>query len=688
MKRFALTLLLAVSALASWAYSFSAVAPSGQTLYYRILTDSTVSVTNPGTTNDFIPWSGYTQPTGALTIPSFVTYSGTTYTVTSIDYRAFEWCEGLASVTIPNSVTQIGERAFKDCFGLTNVIIPNSVTSINFQTFAYCHELTSVTIPNSVTEIGKEAFAYCPGLTSITIPNSVTEIGEGAFAFCPGLTSITIPSSVTQIYREAFAGCTELTSIIVDANNTHYDSRDNCNAIIETASNTLICGCPNTTIPNSVTAIGSFAFGFYTNLTSITIPNSVTEIGYGAFSGSGLTSITIPNSVTEIGHDAFLACDSLRTVTFGNSISYIGMDAFRSCGNLTTITLHATTPPLLGIAAFLDSPCDSILIPCGSWADYQREWGEWAYHLFENYNYSASVATSDSTQGSAAVVFQPRCDNHTAVIAATPAPGHTFSHWSDGSTDNPHLLTVTSDTLLVAYFSLGPTNDTVFIHDTAYVSIPIHDTTIVDNYIHDTAYVFDTVYVSIPIHDTTIVDNYIHDTAYVFDTVYVSIPIHDTTIVNNYIHDTVFIRFDLRTLSVTSADLVRGLAAGNGIFPINSEVEIAAIPIAGNRFVHWQDGNTDNPRTITLTDNMAFTAIFEGTASFNSPLPTDYTISTQGSQVVIAGAANQRIRIFDAVGRLVSTSQSHNDVAVFQAPAMGVYLVQVGDSPAQRVVLR
>ena len=542
------------------------------------------------------------------------------------------------------------------------LLSPDSVTFIGSQTFYGCHGLTSVTIPNSVTQIGQEAFAYCDGLTSITIPNSVTEIGEGVFVFCTGLTSIIIPSSVTHIGGGVLAGCTELSSIIVDANNTHYDSRDNCNAIIETASNTLICGCPNTVIPNSVTAIGSHAFQFYTNLTSITIPDSVTEIAYAAFAESGLTSITIPNSVTEIGRFAFYSCYSLRSVTFGNSISFIGEEAFNFCYYLTSVTLHAARPPRVGFRVFLNAPCDSILIPCGSWEDYQRAWGDWAFYLFESYNYSASVATSDSTQGSAAVVFQPRCDNHTAVIAATPAPGHTFSHWSDGSTDNPHLLTVTSDTLLVAYFSLGPTNDTVFIHDTAYVSIPIHD--------------------------TTIVNNYIHDTAYVFDTVYVSIPIHDTTIVNNYIHDTVFIRFDLRTLSVTSADLVRGLAAGNGIFPINSEVEIAAIPIAGNRFVHWQDGNTDNPRTITLTDNMAFTAIFEGTASFNSPLPTDYTISTQGSQVVIAGAANQRIRIFDAVGRLLSTSQSHNDVAVFQAPAMGVYLVQVGDSPAQRVVLR
>ncbi len=236
--------------------------------------------------------------------------------VTSIGGGAFSGCTGLTSVTIGNSVTSIGKSAFWDCTGLTSITIPNSVTSIGDAAFEYCTGLTSVTIGNSVTSIGEGAFKDCSGLTSITIPNSVTSIGEGAFKDCSGLTSITIPNSVTSIGVAAFSGCSGLTLIIVDADNQYYDSRDNSNAIIEKSTNTLVVGCKNTTIPNSVTSIGKYAFEDCTGLTSITIPNSVTSIGKSAFSGcKGLTSITIGNSVTSIGYYAFLGCTGLTDVT-------------------------------------------------------------------------------------------------------------------------------------------------------------------------------------------------------------------------------------------------------------------------------------------------------------------------------------------------------------------------------------
>ena len=137
----------------------------------------------------------------------------------------------------------------------------------------------------SVTSIGDDAFSGCSGLTSVTIPNSVTSIGKWAFYGCTGLTSVTIPNSVTSIGEYAFDCCTGLESIIVEDGNTVYDSRNNCNAIIETETNTLLQGCNNTVIPGSVTSIGNYAFGICEGLTSITIPNSVTSIGKGAFNG-------------------------------------------------------------------------------------------------------------------------------------------------------------------------------------------------------------------------------------------------------------------------------------------------------------------------------------------------------------------------------------------------------------------
>ena len=300
---------------------------------------------------------------GSINIPESITYEGSSYSVTSIGELAFSFCTGLTSVTIPNSVTSIGRSAFRGCSGLTSVTIPNSVTSIGESAFYDCSGLTSVTIPESVTEIGSSAFSYCSGLTSVTIPNSVTTIGTYAFkdctgltsvtipnsvtsigdiAFfcCTGLTSVTIPNSVTSIGILAFSGCSGLTSIVVDKGNVNYDSRNNCNAIIETATNTLITGCKKTIIPNSVTSIGEYAFGGCSGLTSVTIPNSVTSISYSAFDGcSGLTSVTIPNSVTSIGEAAFSSCRGLTSVTIGMSVTSIGKSAFSLCSGLTSIVV-------------------------------------------------------------------------------------------------------------------------------------------------------------------------------------------------------------------------------------------------------------------------------------------------------------------------------------------------------------
>ena len=226
--------------------------------------------------------------------------------VTSIGDYAFSGCTCLKSVVIGNSVTSIGEHAFYGCTELTNVVIPNSVTSIGRYAFFDCSRLTSVQIGNSVRSIGGCAFEFCYALTSVVIPNSVRSIGNSAFRNCSRLTSVVIPNSVTSIGNVAFSDCKGLTSIVVDGNNTKYDSRENCNAIIETETNTLILGCKNTVIPNSVTSIGGFAFSGCSGLTSIEIPNSVTSIGRYAFDGcKGLTSVQIPSSVEKIHECAF-----------------------------------------------------------------------------------------------------------------------------------------------------------------------------------------------------------------------------------------------------------------------------------------------------------------------------------------------------------------------------------------------
>ena len=182
----------------------------------------------------------------------------------------------------------------------------------------------------------------------------VTSIDALAFFWCTEMTSIVIPNSLTEIGQEAFARCPGLANIVVESGNPRFDSRDNCNAIIETADNTLIIGCKNTTIPNSVTSVGDWAFYFCSGLTSIDIPNSVTEIGYGAFDiCTGLTSINLGNSVTSIGDWAFDKCERLTSIDIPNSVTKIGDGAFYYCDGLTNIVIPNSVTSI-GDSAFYD----------------------------------------------------------------------------------------------------------------------------------------------------------------------------------------------------------------------------------------------------------------------------------------------------------------------------------------------
>lgn len=250
--------------------------------------------------------------------------------VTSIETTAFHGCNSLPSVEIPNSVTEIGISAFEKCSSLTNITIPNSVLTIKAAAFRYCSNLEtislpdnlqsiqssmftectnlqSVQIPNDVKSIGNSAFDNCSSLTSIDIPEGVLSIGANAFFGCIGITSLEIPDSVISIGNSAFRGCYNLETITVGTANTIYDSRDGCNAIIETSSGKLIAGCMNTSIPISVKSIGEGAFENYSTLKSIIIPDSVTNIGNSAFLFcSGLESITCkPTTPPTIGSTTF-----------------------------------------------------------------------------------------------------------------------------------------------------------------------------------------------------------------------------------------------------------------------------------------------------------------------------------------------------------------------------------------------
>ena len=334
---FLLLVLMSMTGITAYAHDFEVANSDGKTIYYVINDDGTsVSVSFRGSN-----YSSYSNRyVGDIVIPESVTYNETTYSVTSIGIRAFYNCYSLTSITIPNSVTSIGNSAF---------------TSSG---------LTSVTIPNNVTDIGNYAFSGS-GLTSVIIPNSVTSIGDYCFYHCSLLTSVNIGNSVTSIGFAPFYRCSELSSIEVSSENTKYDSRDDCNAIIETSANKLIVGCMSTIIPDNVTNIGSYAFSG-SGLTSINIPNSVDFIGSFAFREcQNLTSITIPSSVRNINNGAFKDCTSLTSVTIPDEVTYIESETFSGCSELSSITIPSSVT-LIKEEAFKNcAKLTSITIPNG-----------------------------------------------------------------------------------------------------------------------------------------------------------------------------------------------------------------------------------------------------------------------------------------------------------------------------------
>ncbi len=209
---------------------------------------------------------------------------------------------------------------------LSEVVIPETVE----------HDGKSFT----VTAVGENAFRGCTMLEKVALPSTLERIGNLAFYKCSALTEIGVPASVTHIAGTAFGSCAGLESITVDAANIVYDSREDCNAVIETATGTLVAGCKNTVVPASVTAIGNDAFSGHSGLEVINLPPTLTSIGNGAFYSTSLSEIIIPDNVESIGLNAFRLCNKLTAVRLPVSLTTIGVAAFSNCGSLATVILN------------------------------------------------------------------------------------------------------------------------------------------------------------------------------------------------------------------------------------------------------------------------------------------------------------------------------------------------------------
>jgi len=370
MKRFLpatlLVLLLGVAGMTkSYAFDFSAVCSTGQTLYYNI-TDATyhiVTLTYPGTSTSS-PWpTSYDKPTGNVVLPNSVVYEGTTYVVKHIGQYAFYGCSEMTEINIPTGITTIGARAFWVCpllqtvhFNATNctqmytttglssnyvyhsvfnssastsgnytpivtLTIGDNVTRIPDYAFKNSSNLTSaIIVPNSVTYIGK--YAFCGTLSQeLIVGDSVANIGAYAFYNCSDLSEVTIGEGVTSIGEYAFWGCPQLQTLHFNATNCtqmYTNSSYHYSVFNGTTTNGGTSPIVTLTIGDNVTAIPDYAFRNNPNLVgSIVIPDSVTTIGSYAFNScSNLSEVTIGEGVTFIGEYAFWNCPMLQTVHF------------------------------------------------------------------------------------------------------------------------------------------------------------------------------------------------------------------------------------------------------------------------------------------------------------------------------------------------------------------------------------
>ena len=284
-----------------------------------------------------------TKLTGLTSFGKTLTNINVPQGITEIGDSVFYYSLSLKTVTLPEGIVKIGASSFSRCTSLTNINIPSSVETIGNSAFYNCLSLTNVTISQGLKKIGDSAFYKCIKLASVVLPDTLETIEDFAFMYCSSLSSLTIPKNLNQLGLEIFGYCSKLSSIVVDENNAKYDSRDNCNAIIESSSNTLVYGCKSTVIPNTVTDIRYYAFSGSAELTNIIIPESVKTIGdYAFYNCASLTNIIIPESVTALGDAVFNGCSSLEDVIISKAVISIGYALFGNCENLKEIIFKGT----------------------------------------------------------------------------------------------------------------------------------------------------------------------------------------------------------------------------------------------------------------------------------------------------------------------------------------------------------
>ncbi|MGI6714533.1 MAG: leucine-rich repeat domain-containing protein [Bacilli bacterium] len=259
------------------------------------------------------------------------------HSVTRIGVGVFEEAEAVQTVALPNQIKCIANNMFNSCSTLREITLPETVTSIGESAFGTCRNLTTVNFGSQVRHIKEYAFSGCKKYANFTLPHSLQVIEESAFRSCPLITSLEIGENIHHLAGSAFNGAA-LTNISVNASNPYYDSRGNCQAVIEKQTNILVLGCSNSTIDATVVEIGPYAFAEMA-IHHLTLPESVVRLGRGAFYGSSIKTITFEGNLLSIPDDCFRFCYGLVNFTIPNSVTSVGNSAFERCLYLETVTI-------------------------------------------------------------------------------------------------------------------------------------------------------------------------------------------------------------------------------------------------------------------------------------------------------------------------------------------------------------
>lgn len=617
---FVLTMMCVSNTMAS---SHSEVSPSGHTIYYEIVNNTAKVVPAVGIGIHNLSASRYPGLSGNVILPDSITYNGVKKAVTAIDdlsfcsctslvtiilpsgletigSYAFYNCSSLTSISIPNTVTMVDTYAFKGCQSMSSVtlsnavntwgagvfqgcssisscVVPEGITQIGLGMFCDCHQLENVSLPSTLISIGQAAFENCFEMSNISLPNSLETIQPYAFVNCTTLTSILIPASVISIASTAFSGCISLSTIQVSPENTTYDSRQNCNAIIETATNKLVRAGIETTIPEGITSIGEHAISFtFTN-----------ENGTGC--ANIPTSIVIPSSVTTIGYNTLNCYEK--------------------------IFFKPTTPPSL-FNNNLENYYTMCYVPCESYDQYRNSLGPNVFISLKSFYYDVEVLPDDIVHGNCNIITYDDdipigCDSST-IIEATSNYGYHFERWSNGRLQSRDTLTITSDTSITAifhknnYYVLGLPN----YEDRGSVTGS------------DTVEYLDSVTLS-AIHNYGY--HFVRWSDFSTDNPY-------TVLANQNKELTAIFAPNTYEVTVGTTDSSNGVARGGGLFDYQSLLYITAIPAYGYHFEQWTDGDITNPRSITLTQDTSFVA------QFYRNIYHIYGISNNGNMGVVTGS--------------------------------------------------